>query len=266
MPDFISPQLRIRNISIVTPAKKVRLTKNEVTLQFLMSKDAGKTYQTTFLLNIIPYNKERDPSIPLSPANVDMPSLKSAIEANIRAFDRNYISLINYDTRRAIFEFDHEKWFRDSVSDTLTTTKVTRFAREFRMKRPVPTMIMFDPMRTYFSPFILRKFKEYMEKGNKGAKWFKHLLPDTARSRMRGRIRNMFDWEYNFQWNYISATLKPIYIMAIIYATGALVKTLRKEQLKNVNTQKLFATKVYGNLKQFDYGKFDKYSKKKGFI
>jgi len=195
-----------------------------------------------------------------------MVALKKAILDNVSAYDKNYMILDVHDTRRAIFRFDHEKWLRESVSDTNTKTKLTRFARTFRMKKTVPSMIMYDPLRSYFGPFMLRKFKEYMEKGNKGARWFKHLLPDTARSRMRGRIRNMFDWEYDFQWNVITATLKPIYIMAIIYAVGVMTKQLRKEQMKNVNTQKLFATKVYGNLKQFDYGKFDKYSKRKGFI
>ncbi len=266
MPDFVVPQFRQPNIPIITPPQKVKLVKNDVSLQFLMSKDTGKTYRIIYLLNIIPNRLERDPSIPLSPATVDMVSLKNAILDNVKPYDKMYMTLVAYDTRRAIFDFEHEKWFKDSVTDSGTVTKVTRFAREFRMKKAVPSMIMFDIMRTYFEPFIIRKFKEYMESGNKGAKWFKHLLPEVARSRMRSNIRNMFDWEYNFQWNLITATLKPLYIMAIIYATGALVKTLRKEHLKNANTQKLFATKVYSNLKQFDYGKFDKYSKKKGFI
>jgi hypothetical protein len=266
MPEFVAPQFRQPNIPIRTPPQKVRLTKNEVSLQFLMARDIGKTYRITYLLNIIPNRLERNPSIPLSPANVDMAALKNAIMNNVKAHDKMYMTLVNYDTRKAIFDFEHEKWLRDSVTDSGTTTKVTRFAREFRMKRPVPSMIMFDPMRTYFAPFILRKFKEFMDKGNKGAKWFKHLLPDAARSRMRSNIRNMFDWEYNFQWNMVTAALKPLYIMAIIYAVGALTRQLRKEHLKSVNTQKMFATRVYSNLKQFDYGKFDKYSKRKGFV
>jgi len=266
MPDFIRPQFRQPNILIHTPPKKIRLTKNEVNLQFLMAKDTGKVYTVTYLLNIIPNRLERDPSIPLTPANVDMTTLKNAIIANVRAFDKNYMILNTYDTRRVIFHFDHVKWLRESVSDSNTITKVTRFARVFRMRKVVPSMIMYDPLRTYFEPFMLRKFKEYMEQGNKGARWFKHLLPDTVRSRMRGRIRNMFDWEYDFQWNTVTATLKPIYILAIIYAVGAMAKKLREPDVKNAHQQKLFATKVYSNLKQFDYGKFDKYSKRKGFI
>jgi hypothetical protein len=266
MSNFIRPQYSPMMSPSYKAPQKIILNRNDVSLQFLMSKDAGSKYTVTYLLSIIPRSTEKDPSLLLTPATVNMTSLKNAIMANVNAFDKNYMTLDNYDTRRAIFSFDHEKWLKDSVSDTATTTKVTRFARDFRFRKTVPTMIMYDPMRTYFSNFIIRKLKDYMEKGNKGAKWFKHLLPDTARSRLRGRIRNMFDWEYNFQWNTVTATLKPIYIMAIIYAVGAMTKQLRKEQLQNAGNQKLFATKVYSNLKQFDYGKFDKYSKRKGFI
>jgi hypothetical protein len=265
MPNFVLPQYGQMAPSFKAP-QKIKLSKNEVTLQFLIAKETGGLYRVTYLLNIIPKNIEKYPSRIISPATVDMTSLKNAIMANVSAFDKNYMMLDNYDTRRVIFHFDHNKWLRDSVNDSIVRTKITQFARVFRMKKTVPSMIMYDPMRTYFANFIVRKFKDYMEIGNKGARWFKHLLPDTARSKMRGRIRNMFDWEYDFQWNTITATLKPIYIMAIIYAVGAMTKQLRKEQLKNVNNQKLFATRVYSNLKQFDYGKFDKYSKRKGFI
>ena len=85
MPDFIAPQFKQSNIPIYKASQKIKLTKNEVSLQFLMSRDIGKVYQITYLLNIIPNRLERNPSIPLSPANVEMTSLKNAIMANVKA-------------------------------------------------------------------------------------------------------------------------------------------------------------------------------------
>tara|TARA_Y100000310_G_C20601384_1_gene773238 strand:+ start:619 stop:1425 length:807 start_codon:yes stop_codon:yes gene_type:complete len=268
MPDFLDPKLRTPNIPQPRFAPKIRLQKNDVSLQFLLASDIGKSYKVVMLVNIVPGNvREKDPSRILAASTIDMNSLRSAILSNVSPFDKTYMILKEYDTRKATFIFDHEKWLRESVSDTNTTLIVTRFAREFKLKKAIPSMIFNDPLRMYFDKFLLRKFKEYMEKYNKEAKWFKFLFPETTtRLKLRRRMKNMFDWEYDYTWNRVTAVLKPMYVLAVIFATGLMVKKMRESDIKQVNKEKLFALKVKQDLKKFDYGKFDKYHKRRGYI
>jgi hypothetical protein len=207
--------------------------------------------------------REKNPSIPLNTNTINMSSLKNSIISNLKPFDRKYMILKDFSVRKATFVFDHKKWLKDSIYDGYSTTRLTRFARVFRLKKKVPFCIKID---SYFEKFLIRKFKNYMEDKHKEGKWFKHLFPDTARTRLRGRIRSMFNWEYDPIWNTVTATLKPLYVLAIMYATGVMVNKIRKGDLSSPYKEKLFATKVYSNLKKFDYGKFDKYSRRKGYI
>jgi len=266
MASFIRPQLLTPNIPQKQPPKKVVLRNGDVSLQFVLARDTGRNYIVVYLVNIIPNVRERDPSRPLQASSVDMNSLKKALESKIRSQDKRYIEIRDFSTRRATFVFKHDVWLKDAITDTSSRTTLTRFARDFRFKRQVPLMILADPVRLPFGNFIIRKFKEFMERNNKESKWFKHLLPESQRSRFRGRVRNMFDWQYDFTWNTITATLKSIYILALMYATGVMIKKMTVSDMRSPTNQRMFAMKVKQNLKQFNYGKFDRYSKKKGFI
>jgi hypothetical protein len=266
MPSFLNPQLLSPNIPQRQPPKKVVLRNSDVSLQFVLARDTGRNYIIVYLLNIIPNMAQRDPSKILQASNMDMNSLKKAIESKIITRDKKYISIRDFTTRRVTFVFNHNEWLRDAVTDTSSRTTLTRFARDFRLKKQVPLIIMADPMRMPFGNFIIRKFKEYMESKNKEATWFRYLLPESQRSRFRGRVRNMFDWTYDFTWNTITATLKSIYILALMYATGVMVRRMTASDMRSPTNQRMFATKVKQNLKQFDYGKFDRYSRRKGFI
>jgi len=265
MPNFINPVFRQPNIP--QPIfKKIVLKKSDISKQFLLSSDMGRYYKVVFLLNIVSPIRERDPSKPLTPTTVDMKSLGKALVDGLNRIDKKYMKLYNYDTRRAEFRFDYEAWIKDSVSENSSITKLTRFARVFKMKVSIPDMILNDPMRDFFGKFIIRKFKEYMVTKNKENAYFKYLLPDVLRSKMRGKIRTMFDWEYDFTYNTITAVLKTIYIMAIIYAVGQMTKRINSNDVKNTRNQQLFTDRVKHNISKFDYGKFDKYSKRKGFL
>ncbi|HUS51364.1 MAG TPA: hypothetical protein VMZ91_14440 [Candidatus Paceibacterota bacterium] len=266
MSDFIDSKFRLPNIPQQSFPQKIKLLKNNVTLQFLASSDTGKFYQISFLLNITPSTLEKNPSIPINPSTVDMEFLKKAILDNILLKDKRYLILKNYDTRKVIFNFNHELWLKEAVREESSVSKYTRFAKDFRLKVKVPLVVMMDPMRNFFGDFIIRKFIEYMESKRVESKWFKHLLPDEIRKRARYRVRGMFDWNYDFTWNVITATLKPLYAMALIYATGMMIKKIKMNDLRNANNQQLFVAKVKDNVSKFNYGKFDKYSKKRGFI
>jgi hypothetical protein len=112
----------------------------------------------------------------------------------------------------------------------------------------------------------MKKFIEFIEKNRKEPVWFKHLIPKELRKNLRYKFRNMFDWEYDSSYNKITATLKTIYILAIIYATGSMLKKIKKHDIMIKQNDKKFSQKVKDNLVQFDSKKFDEYVRRKGFL
>jgi len=245
--------------------QKIKINKGDVYLQFMLAKDIGPTYKVEFLIQLNPIEKTRDPSLMLSPSSIDMESLKNAILDSINPYDKKYMILNQYDTRKAIFHLDSDKWFNDCLSTVNPVTHLSKFNRVFRLKARVPLMILADPLSKIFGDFVVKKFKEYMEKKNKEGYWFKYLFPTSAaRSRMRSRVRNMFDWEYDQQWNTVTATLKPIYIMGLLFSVGALAKKISDRDVKNRNIE--FSQRVQQNLKSFDLKKFEKFVSRKGFV
>ena len=266
MSNFIYPQLRLPNIPQQRFPAKINLLKKDVYLQFLLANDVGKTLKVVFLININTTQQQRDPSFILKSSMIDKNSFKRSIMANISAFDKRFMTLQSFDTMRAIFTLDTTSYLRAAASTVKPLTRIEAFKREFQLKERVPDMIKMDPMGGVWDNFIVRKFKEYMEESRKEIAWFKTLIPDVARRKMRMKIRTMFDWTYDYTTNKVIATMKPIYALAVIYAVGAMTKRLTKNDFFSINRQDVFAKKVTGNIKRFDSIRYDKYVKKKGFF
>lgn len=265
MPPIIDPRFLRPTLASPTFPNRVKIKKSDVYLQFLLAKDIGPTYKVEYIVQLNPMEAVKNPSINLSPSNVDMASLKKAIIDNIDLYDKKYMILKNYDTRKAIFHLDTDRWMNDALSTVRPVTHLSKFNRVFRLKTRVPRMILYDPMSKIFGDFVIKKFKEWMEKRSKEGTWFKFLLPTSAaRSKLRSKVRNMFDWEYDIQWNLVTATLKSIYIMALLFSVGAMAKKLSDRDVKNKNIE--FSKKVEKNLKAFDLKKFEKYVNRKGFV
>jgi hypothetical protein len=264
MSDFIRPEFRTPNIPQYSPPTKIEIRKQDLSLDFLLAREVGKNYKIEYIVNIIPSVRERDPSIPLNPLTVDMGSLKKAIIQNIDYYDRKYLDLVNFDTRKAVF-YVNETFFKNAFTNINPATSFSSFRRDFRLKTRLPRVIVYDPIKG-FDDFLLKKFFEYMEKKRKENTWFKHLLPEQLRRKYRSKIRNMFEWDYDPIYNKISARLKTIYILAIIYATGSMLKKIRPNDTITYNDKKLFVDKVKSNLNKFDETKYKKYIMKRGFI
>ena len=243
---------------------KVKIRKQDIFLQFLLARDLGNTYKVSFLLTLNPKEKIQNPELLLTPRNVDMVSLKNAILQSIQPYDRKYMILKNYDTKKAEFILDTKKWINDAMSTIRPITTLHKFSRVFRLKTQPPRMILYDPMSAMFGKFVLRQFNNYMIQRAKYNTWFKSFLPDNLRRNIRAKVRNMFDWEYDMQWNSVTAKLKNIYVLALLFSIGYGAKKISDYEIKR--KEKDFAQRVKQNIRTFDMKKFEKYVKRKGFI
>ena len=93
---FIKPQLLAPNLRSPVYEKKIKINKNDVSLQFLLARDVGSTYKVSFIVMLNP-RQRLEPGIMLSPRNVDMVSLREAIIAKIDPYDRIYMKIGNFD-------------------------------------------------------------------------------------------------------------------------------------------------------------------------
>ena len=261
MPNFISPLLLKQTLSPPQYETKVKLTKDDVKLNFLFARDNGLVYKLQYTVQILPRNKNINPSLQLTVRNLDMIALREAILGNIPPNDLKYVILESFDDIKAIFRFDVNKWLKDSTIGLKPEIYISRFDRVFKFKISPPRIIMYDPVSSRFDQFIIRSFKNWLEESRNSAKYFKYLFPEKQRSKIRQSFRNMFEWSYDSQWNKIVSTLKPIYILALLYATGAVIKNLSTNSIPSTKRQ-FFSVNVEKNLPSFDEKKWSEYMKK----
>lgn len=261
--NFIDPIFLNPNISQKRFTEKIKLKKKDVSIQFLLATDIGDTYKVIYIVNINPSIRQEDPSIQISPRNIDMESLRFSIIEHIKPYDRDYMILHSFDHRKAEFRLNTKKWFKDATNNLKSTTHISKFDRSFKLKKQPPYMIMHDFLRNQWAKFVVRKFKEWMENQKKEAQFFKFLVPESLRSTIRIKLRNMFEWYYDIQWNIVVAKLKPIWIMSFLYATGTALKKIKKSDLNNRNKKELFLTNVKDNIKKFDKQKWKNFIQRK---
>jgi hypothetical protein len=273
MSDFFKRGFQTQTTPIASTAK-IKIVKNDVSMQFLLAKDIGRTYKVEFIITLYPIGLSKNPNIVINPSTINMLSLRQAILEKIDAYDRKYMILKTFDHRKAVFELDSEKWFYNNFNNATVRTELSHFSRSIYLKERIPLMIRMDPMMNLsFDKFLIRNFQEFMESKKKEATYFKYLIPESLRKKFRTGIREMFDWTYDSTTGKILATLKTIYIIAILYGIGYIGNKIKKEDAKNIESelkdgdkQSLFAVEVKKNLKQFDYAKFERYSKRRSFF
>ena len=236
--------------------KKYKVKKEDVHLGYVLSRPTRDGYKIIYTVTILPKGKQN-----ISFRDIDLVSLRDAIEQNMRPYDKNYIKLKNFDNMRAEFIFDIKKWLRDSLQNVRPLTKYGSFTREFKLRKRLPFMILQDPLQKGFEDFLLKNFYQYLDVTHKDSKWFRALIPETTRRNLRIKIRDMFNWSYDFTWNSIIATMKPLYILGLLAAIGYGIKKLSKNTLKS--QEYVFAKEVQRNLKKFDEKRFKKVLKTK---
>lgn len=261
--DFIDADLQKQNVPSLDYSGKIFITKNDVNLTPMISREAMGFYQMHYIVQINLKPHQADPGFSLRASQIDLVSLRTAILSNIKPYDLRYVILHSFDTRGAIFRFNHDAWLRDATSRMRVTTHFSRFDRSFKFNLKLPRMIMTDFTLATFEPFLQRRFIDWLESSRKEAQYFRALIPDNVRRNIRTKLRNMFEWSYDSQWNEVVARLKNIYILALLYATGTMVEKLRASNNISRNQRQLFAKDVEKNIPKFDRKKWEDYVKKR---
>ena len=212
---------------------KIRPTKQEpnITLQFLLADDLKRKYKIVFMVLGIEEKPEKR-------------KLRKAILDNISSFDRKYMILNNFNTRKAVFYLNERKWFNDALRGVRPKTELSTFSRSYKLKIKIPDMIKDDILMDNFFEFIKRHFKEWIDKKDR------KILKDF-RLKTRRKISSMFDYEYDYQWNTITVRLKTIYRVGLIFGIR---KTLFGRN-RNFN----FNKSVSQNLNSFNRRRWRKY-------
>lgn len=231
------------------PLTKTKLSKNDITLEFILSRLTQEGYKIRFLVRIMPMALNG-----LQSKNIDMVSLHDAIIANIDSFDKKYVTLKSFDTLKCEFVFDFNKWFKDALKDVTPKTYFSKFNQEYRLKIQPPKMILFDTMRSLFFDYITKEFKNYIVKNNKDKKWFGHLLPSEFQKRVNVRLANMFEYEYDYMNNRFLINLKSVYVIGASMLTGFALKEIKKQS---------FADRVEKNPSNTSKEQWKKYITKK---
>lgn len=265
MSDFIATQLKKETLSPETYDSKIKLNKNEVSLQFLETKNTIVAFKLYYLIQINLSGRKLDPSKKLSPKYLDMDELEKIIISKISNYDKEFIILKKFDDKKAEFEFDYKKWLKKATKGIKGTTSFSKFDREFRFKIKVPKEIKKDRMSYKFDKFIERKFLDWLEENeSKQTNMFSYLIPKSQRRKLQIKIRNMFDWYYDSQWNKITAKLKSTYVIALLYSAGLITKRLSRGKIEK-SKKELFSDKVKKNSVNFDRKKWEEFSRKKFF-
>ena len=192
--------------------KEKKLTKKDISLQFLLADDKRSTYKVTQVIIGADYG-------------TDKRDLRKAILGNISAHDRKYMKLRNFTNKKAFFELDTKKWLSDSTRGIRPTTRLASFSRSYRLKVRVPDMIVKDILAEIFTKFLLRHFKVWIK-----TKDSREIIK-KFKLRVRSRLPSMFDYTYDYQWNTVTITLKFVY-------RGILLLGLRKAFTNRYNNRR----------------------------
>jgi len=237
--------------------EKQKINYSQVNLSFTLGRAVGETYRIVYMVSL--RNSNLAPEMMLKNSNVDMKSLREAIIKRIDAYDRPYMKLTKFSTINATFEFNHKKWMNDALSSVNPSNRLSKFEQRFKFKKQIPKMIQFSVTRINFEKYIVRRFKNYMEKHNKSRTWFTKFLPRDIAGKIRLSISTMFDYEYDWSTNTMVAKLKPVYVMGIIFAVGTAVNKTRRNDYIKIDFEKSVKRKS----KSFDRKKWQSFIKKR---
>jgi hypothetical protein len=229
-----------------------------VNLSFLMTQKRRNGFYIIYIINLFTNDLPLDGKIRSS--DIDLRKLKRIILNKIGTRDSKYLKINTLTPSKVEFEFNIDRWMLDATRGIRPVIHFSTFDRQFKLKEKLPKVIMFNNPSLDLNEFVVSKFKDYLDKHKSKTKsYFKFLFPNLSR-KMKDRIKNMFDWQYDNIENNVIARLKPIYVMALVYAAGELTK---KETKLSDNKRKYFETKVKKNITKVNRQKFDDYVKTK---
>jgi hypothetical protein len=258
MTPIIAQQMAQLTATINQANQKIKLEKNDIVLNFVLSRSTFDGYKILYTIRIQPM-KMVMAGIQIRASQIDMVSLHDAIIQNLDSFDAKYMTLKKFDTLTCEFHFEFDKWFADATNGIVPRTYISKFDQEFRLKIQPPKVIMFDIGRNDFFNYISTKFKKFIINKNKEKLWLGHILPKDFQKYVNIKLAECFDYTYDYQQNRFIVQLKTAYVIGVSYAVGMAVKEIAGRK----NNAMKFSERVEKNSSLFDAKKWKEFVKGK---
>jgi hypothetical protein len=149
--------------------------------------------------------------------NIDTSLIKGKLENKIKEADKKYVKLIEGNHRRAVYEFNVEKWLKDAMSEINGKFYYGKYSKEYRLKRQIPRFISSVAYRVDLEKYIATYFKEEVSKSRKRQDEIVKGIPLTGLNHFKQNLMNVFDVKYSYINNSLSVSLKNEYVMSMLY-------------------------------------------------
>jgi len=207
-----------RNFTLPEPNEnfgKVKITSSDISLKYVMTNNRID-FIMTYVVVIFKQNP-KNPALPLQYTQVDLPSLKEAILNKFKLDDKKYITISSFDTSKVIIKFDHEKWIRDAFNGVNGQPRLSKFELEFKLKKMIPSFIVYDGFMVMFNEFIAVKMSDYVKKNKLGKTYFMKIASSLFKNKVDRYFDNMVEYIYNYQQNAFFIRLKSLYVLLFVY-------------------------------------------------
>lgn len=201
---------------------KVRLTKDDLALKYVMVSNRNNMFTVTYLVSIFVQNPT-NPALPLQYNQVDLMSLKEAIFNKFKKEDQKYVTFLSFDTSKVIVKFNHELWIKEAFAGVAGTNRFSKFEIEFKLKKQIPMFIVFDGFMPMFFEFIQPKMAEFVKKNNLGKSYFMKIASSSLVKKVERYYGSMVDYIYNYQQGIFSIKLKSAYILLFVYGMSTVM-------------------------------------------
>jgi hypothetical protein len=237
--------------------QKIKIKPSQINMSVIYGSQYLDTYK---ILTSIMLQNNINQTRPIQNRDIDKEFYKKSLISKLSPLDKKYMKLKSFNTINAEYVFDVNKWLNDALKNINPKSKSSKFEKRFKFAVNVPPIIANHSARLGFDNFIVKKFKQYMDKHNKTNTWFKTFFPKSISNKISKNYSNMFDYEYDWQTNSIVAKLKPAYVMALLFSVGvAATKAKNYNKYMTIDFEKSVKKKA----KLFDKKKWDKFIKQR---
>lgn len=235
----------------------IKITKNNVNMSHMLSKESMGGYIMTYSLTI--YSHDHDFTQLRDKRRLDMKSVEDAVMSKFSNTERNYITIKNLKFNEVQFSFEWKKWIQDTIRGVNPKTSFTKYERRFDFKIGLPKIMIYT-YDDYLGKFIEKKFQEVVP-DNRFNSWFRTFIPREFKNQIKIKTKSLFDYSYDRQSNQMSIKIKDQYVLAFLFAIGIGIDKYRKNRNSLVKID--FEKKVKQRTQKFDRKKWESFIKKR---
>jgi len=248
-------------------SKKIALRPNEIVMKFVSARLVNGEYLCFYNITITPSVSRTNPSFVLMAKNIDQLSYRKAIEESIPQQDRKFIKLKAIDSFGAVLKFDVKEWLNLAFNGVVPKVEQIGMKKMYKAKILPPRVMAYDVFMKTWQDYICKEFAKWIITNGKQDGLIEKLIPQSLRSKLKKNINELFDFQYDTNMNYMVVTLKPIWVMSIMYAAAKFgEKKINDVNKSDIDKNKKFMYNVDKELGSFSEDKWKEFLKKKNLF